>query len=103
MPLALRFAQWISGARFNDVQPLKLLNEVEQPVLVVQADDDAFVSADDRAQVDAVAQRRTNISVWDAPGTEHLLAWSTHPDEYSRRVEEFCRSALSETPCPQNR
>lgn len=94
MPLAMRLAEWISGVRFREVQPLKMLRDIQRPVFIVQSADDAFVGERDMRTIEAAANEAPQVQLWRVEGAEHLLAYSTAPDEYVRRLREFLERSL---------
>jgi uncharacterized protein len=89
MPLALWMAEKLSGARFDESTPVKLLEQISLPIFVIQSADDSFVAPDDAAAIEAVAQRRAKVTYWKVPNAEHLLALAAQPQEYAARLAEF--------------
>jgi pimeloyl-ACP methyl ester carboxylesterase len=101
MPLALRMAQAISRARFDDVRPTDLLRRVTCPVMLAQAAEDRFVGhADMDALERALRERSARSVVWRVPNAAHLMGIATAPDEYARRLEDFLETSLHDTSMP---
>jgi pimeloyl-ACP methyl ester carboxylesterase len=89
MPIALRIASAVSGARFDDVKPLKLMRTLTCPMLIIQSESDSFIGEPGNdAIADAVASR-ANVTMWRAPGAEHLLAIAANPSIYREQLVRF--------------
>jgi fermentation-respiration switch protein FrsA (DUF1100 family) len=88
----LRGAEWISGARFDAVRPVDLIERARCPLMIINSADDPFVSPADAAALDAAASRRgENLPtvLWRVDGAGHLAAVAGDPEEYRRRIHEF--------------
>jgi pimeloyl-ACP methyl ester carboxylesterase len=95
MPLAMRLAAAISGARFDEIRPIEALQTLTCPILVIQSGNDAFVGgADSQAIAEAVAHR-ANVTLWRVEGAEHLLAIAVDPKTYADHVNDFIAKALT--------
>ena len=94
MPLALRIAASISGARFDDVRPIELMRTLSCPMLIIQACDDSFVGQRDMETIAQAVRNRANVTLWRAAGAEHLLAIATDPAEYHKQLRQFLARAF---------
>jgi pimeloyl-ACP methyl ester carboxylesterase len=101
---ALRLAEWLVAADFNEVAPTKLLPSIRCPVLVIVPDEDVFLSPAELAALEsAVAARSPSAGpgeVWRVEGASHLLGVHADGDAYSGRIDSFLRRALAGLPNP---
>jgi pimeloyl-ACP methyl ester carboxylesterase len=90
-PLVLRVAQWMCGADFDEVAPIRIVPTLQCPLMLIQSDPDPFVSpADLEAFARAVELRQAiPTSHWRPPGAEHLQAMAQFPEEYRQRISDF--------------
>jgi alpha-beta hydrolase superfamily lysophospholipase len=92
-PAAVALAQRLGGADCSAVRPAKLLAEVTCPVLIIRAEDDAYLPPADVQTLDAAIHSRPAGSGpaewWHVEGTEHLMALAADPEKYRRRLGEF--------------
>ena len=104
MPLALRLAQAMSGARFDDVVPTDLLRRVKCPVLLAQAAEDRFVGQADMDAIERALRDRSAHSApsveWRVLGAAHLMNIAAAPGEYARRLRDFLAIAHHDTSEP---
>lgn len=93
MPLATRIAQWISGARFDELDVPRMIRTVRAPIMVIESSDDILVGEHDvRAIADAMssrASRSTRDVFWRVHGIAHLMALVQDPTEYRARLSSF--------------
>lgn len=87
-PLVIRAAEWISGADFDAVRPIDLLERVAPPVMVIHASDDPFVPDSDANAMKEIVLRRGG-EYWPVPHTSHLMCLVADPAEYHKRIREF--------------
>jgi len=96
--LALRYAQWASGANFAAVRPADLLARLDCPLLVLAAGDDLYVSPVEAAAMgDAVAHRpdEAGPSVYRTfANAEHLMSVIVDPQGYRREIAAFVAGVL---------
>jgi hypothetical protein len=102
LPLAVRLAEWFSGARFGEVRPVDLIARVPCPLLVIQSGDDPLVNADAvdsvKRAVQTHAQRYANTRYWHVDECGHVLGLCADPDTYRQQVEEFLPSIAATAP-----
>jgi len=91
--LAVRLAEWATGARYDDVRPVDLIRRADCPLLVIESGRDALVSAEDRAAIEAAVDGRRPTAgaaeLWRVEGAEHLLALAADPEAYRDRLQRF--------------
>jgi pimeloyl-ACP methyl ester carboxylesterase len=92
MPLAIRIAQWISGARFDELNVPRMIRAAARvPVMVIESDNDMLVGERDRREIAEVMQARQDRgdTFWHVPGAGHLMALASDADEYRKQVASF--------------
>lgn len=88
--LGVTLAEWISGARIDEVRPVDLIGKSRCPVLLITGDADPFVSQDSVASLErAVAARGDASQAWRAPDAGHVLCIVADYDAYRARIESF--------------
>ena len=96
-PLSIRLAQWISGARFDDISPVKTIARIRCPLLVIQACDDVLVPSADVAAVErAVRDRRERGEIaefWSVANAGHVLGICADPAAYAQHIQQFLQRA----------
>jgi pimeloyl-ACP methyl ester carboxylesterase len=100
LPAVMWIAQRISGADLTEVQPLELMASVKCPILVIQSEQDQYITSEDIASIGSALQCR-NVDqglaeYWHLPDTTHVMALAADPDEYAHRVGDFLRKASGE-------
>ncbi|MBC8108161.1 MAG: alpha/beta fold hydrolase [Anaerolineae bacterium] len=98
MPLALKMAAAISGAKFEDVQPLELMQTLSCPIFVIQSGNDSFVGKEDSDAIANAVGDRANVRLWRAEGAEHLMAIAASPEKYAEQLKAFLAMALTPSP-----
>ncbi|HMB94887.1 MAG TPA: alpha/beta fold hydrolase [Tepidisphaeraceae bacterium] len=89
LPLTMRFAEFLSGADFDSIQPTELIPRAKCPILIIQSQDDPFVPPADAERIQKAISSRTDASdLWPVEAF-HLLALSFDPQAYRQRLEEF--------------
>ena len=88
----------ISGAKFDDVEPLELMRTLSCPILVIQSENDSFVGATDSDAIAHAVAGRANVKLWRAGGAEHLLAIAVSPEKYAEQLKAFLADALTPSP-----
>jgi pimeloyl-ACP methyl ester carboxylesterase len=104
-PLAVRLAEWISGADFAAVRPADHLPRVRCPVLLIHGGDDPFVPRDDVHALDAAMQRRPESlrpldDTWLIEHAPHVQGIVVGSGLYERRVGAFVNRALERATRP---
>ncbi len=93
--IACKWAESISGARFDQVTPLHLIQQIKAPLLVIHAGADTFVSRQEIEQIaQAVSQREPasisrHVLIDDVQHTRGLLA---DPVAYVAMLRDFLNS-----------
>ena len=107
--LAVRLAEWLSGADFEQVRPVDALARARCPVLLVHSGDDPFVARDDVRQLnDAMARRdatlRPHDRVVEVEQAPHVMGITRDPGAYEAMVRQFAESCIarSETLRPRS-
>ncbi|MBC7782661.1 MAG: alpha/beta fold hydrolase [Burkholderiales bacterium] len=100
--LAMRLAQRMSGARYDQVRPVELIGQIRCPVLMIHSGRDTFVSA---AEIDALA---AVLAGRKQPGlsrhviiaeAEHTLGLHVDPVAYREMIRSFI-SEIGDPPMP---
>jgi hypothetical protein len=93
---AIRLAEWLTQADYDEVRPVDLIARLPCPVLVIVSGNDPFIGPDDRQMLDrAVAAHppdRGHAELRVVQGVEHLMAISADPEEYQTIVGTFLAS-----------
>lgn len=98
-PLATRLAEQISGANFAQVAPLRLVEEVGCPILLIQSGRDAFVgTSGNTAMAVAVQNHRPGGTVFLVEPAEHLMALSMDERAYRQAMETWFGSLSAASP-----
>jgi pimeloyl-ACP methyl ester carboxylesterase len=95
--LGVRFAELLSGARFDDVRPVDLILQVAAPLMIIQSGDDPFVPPADAAEIEAAATSRPLerlTTYWHIPAAPHVQGYAAEPAAYRERVEAFLHAAI---------
>jgi len=96
--IAIGLAQWMSGARFDEVRPIDLLARVDCPVMIIESCQDAYVSEDDKRALHQAMNARdsslksTYLRIEDAG---HVTGICADPESYRSQVEAFLASVVS--------
>jgi fermentation-respiration switch protein FrsA (DUF1100 family) len=99
-PLAVRLAEWISSADFEQVRPVDALAGARCPVLLVHSGDDPFVAREDVRQLnDAMARRdavlRSYDRVVELEQAPHVMGITRNPGAYEEMVRQFVESCVA--------
>lgn len=90
LPASIQVAKWISGADFDQIQPVELIKQVKYPVMLIQSGDDPFLTPTQAEEFAAAIQARTDTSLfWRVENAAHLLALQADPVEYKRQIAVF--------------
>jgi alpha-beta hydrolase superfamily lysophospholipase len=91
-PLAIRVAEWISNADFNQVRPLDLIEKCPAPLMIFQACNDRFVAGDIAIIEDAMKRREQSglpTKFIAIPEAGHVLGICCDPDSYREQLRAF--------------
>lgn len=93
-PLSVLMAGWMVGKSVKENAPVRAMDDVTAPVLVIQgeADSIAFPDADGRALAEAAPE---GSQLWLVPGAAHVQAHALAQAEYEARVSAFLAQHLS--------
>jgi pimeloyl-ACP methyl ester carboxylesterase len=95
-PLAIRWAERIAAARFDDVRPLDTIRASRCPVMLIHGDADPFVLDDD--VIAMTTSLRTRGEERDVhvivPGAGHCMAIVADPKAYEERLGAFLHGAI---------
>jgi len=97
-PLAIRTAEWISHADFNQVRPIDLIAKCPAPLLIFQACNDPFVGEDVRLIEDAMTKREQSglpskfIAI---PEAGHVMGICCDPDSYREQLRAFLEQNIA--------
>jgi len=97
MQSATWYAQYLCGARFNEIRPLDLISRQAKPVLLIQPEDDRVISPADAAQLrtrllqSPVAAASQSLLI---PSATHVTGLATAPQLYQKTVLEFLAARL---------
>jgi pimeloyl-ACP methyl ester carboxylesterase len=94
--LAVRLAQGMSGATYDEVRLLDLLPKLKCPVLVIAPELDPLLN--DRVVAKLKAALPPGGEYWRLPETGHLMAVVADPDEYVARLDRFLGAAVANAP-----
>ncbi len=91
-PLAMKIAEIISGAKFDEVKPVDLIPKAHAPLLVIHAGNDTFVN---QFQVDQIRESMSSRSAEKItmhqiiPDCEHTLGLNKDPEQYLKIIKTF--------------
>lgn len=77
----------------DQVSPVAVMPDMPQPVLLIHADGDTAIPADESRRL-AAAGRPERTELWIVRGDRHVGARSVDPAAYDRRVIEFFKESL---------
>jgi pimeloyl-ACP methyl ester carboxylesterase len=88
---AVRLAQGMTGAKYDDVRLLDLLPALRCPVLVIAPELDPLLGDDVAAKLKAALPAAGEY--WSVPETGHLMALVADADDYAARLGRFLPAA----------
>ena len=91
--VAVRLAQNMTGARYDDVRLIDLLPTLKCPVLVIAPELDPLL--DDGVRDKLSAALPPNGEHWQLADTGHLMAVVADPDEYVTRLDRFLNGTVA--------
>ena len=94
---ALKLAEWRSGAKFEELAPVKLIPKIKGRVLVIAAGDDPLVLAEQQARIRAAVESKGDGSEWwGVEEAFHVECLGARPGEYLRKLATFlCRDKVT--------
>ena len=99
LPAVMWIAQRISGADLTQVQPLELMASGKCPILIIQSEQDQYITLEDIVSIESALKRRSVdrlTEYWHLPDTTHVMALAVDPEGYARRIGDFLRKASGE-------
>ena len=93
--IAYRWAERISGARFDEVKPVDLVKQVHAPLLVIHAGEDTFVSRDEIDQIARSLESRDGSRITRhviIEGVQHTRGLLHDPQAYRQTLESFVKA-----------
>ena len=92
---ALRLAEWLAYAKFDQVRTIDLLRSARCPVLVIAPADDVFLDAAELAAFQTAVDALPLARLWRVEGATHLLGVQADPAVYADRLRAFVAEALA--------
>jgi len=86
---AIAGAKLISGARFEKVRPVEMLERVKCPVLTVIGGEDELLDEQDVAGLQQATADIPGSIFWLVPNATHLQAMAVDPVEYEKKLGGF--------------
>jgi fermentation-respiration switch protein FrsA (DUF1100 family) len=82
------------GVDFNAIRPIDCVPEITpRPVFFIHGEEDDTIPVEHAGRLYQAAENPLN-ELWIVPGTNHVRAYITHPDEYISRITAFFDAAL---------
>jgi uncharacterized protein len=97
---ALRLAEWLGYAKFDQVRTIDLLRKVNCPVLVITPADDVFLSPAGSREFETALAALPYGRMWHVEGATHLRGLHAEPNAYAERLRQFIEEALAALPTP---
>lgn len=97
---ALRLAEWLGYAKFDEVRTIDLLRKVPCPVLLITPADDVFLSPNGLRQFETALAALPYGRMWHVEGATHLRGLHAEPNAYAERLRQFIEEALAALPTP---
>ncbi|MGN6505321.1 MAG: alpha/beta hydrolase [Tepidisphaeraceae bacterium] len=93
--LAYRAAEWLSGARFDEVRPVELIPQIACPLLVIHGTADVYVPDEQVERIQQAMTRREGAIRQHAhvEGAQHVLSLRVDPSGYAERIRQFLELA----------
>lgn len=93
-PGILLAARWVYGVRTDDLVPIRFARSWgERPVLLIHGESDTIVPVGQAREL--ARTLGTSCLMLTLPGVEHVQAYPTDPEGYTRTVSSFFESHLS--------
>ena len=97
---ALRLAEWLGYARFDEVRTVELLRSARCPVLVIAPADDVFLDATELAAFQAAVDALPRSRLWTIEGAGHLRGAEADAKVYFEQLKTFLDEALDASRTP---
>lgn len=76
-----------SGFSFNAVSPIKVIKNIQTPVMFIHGSNDTFIPAS--MSLDLYLQKKGPRSIYISPNAEHAMSYYTNKTEYTAKVKQF--------------
>ena len=86
---AFKIAQRMTHARFDEVDPLTIIPQINCPVLIISARQDVLVRDKARKLLQDVISQRKDGSCYREIDAEHVLCLPAQPEVYRAQIEQF--------------
>jgi uncharacterized protein len=99
-PVAVKLAQWLSGADFTAVRPVDLIPKIRCPLMIIQSGDDPFVWPDDIVALEAASRARPQelTRYRRIEGAPHVLGYAMAPANYQQQIAAFLQTVQPVAP-----
>ena len=98
IPGASLLANVLYGIDLSRLAPERAVKSIEFPILVIHGEDDTRIPTEHGVRVHEAALPGSGI--WIVPGTDHVDAFNSYPDEYVDRVASYYFRRLSSPAAP---
>ena len=85
-------ARLMYGIRINHLVPENYVKKIDYPIYIIHGQADERIPAEHSTRVHAAAH--PDSTLWILPDVEHVDAFITFPEEYSKRVANYFRQRL---------
>lgn len=83
------FCQWQNGWNFHEASAEKQVSRCTLPMFFIHGDQDDFVPTWMVNKVYAAKPQPKEL--WVVPGAEHAVSYRLYPEEYTKKVRDFCK------------
>jgi pimeloyl-ACP methyl ester carboxylesterase len=99
-PLAVRIAEWMSGADFRAVRPVDAVERIACPLLLIFSRPDPFVPESDMIALEQAARARpgAHTAVYTVEGANHCMGIAADAQAYQRTIAEFLTACCPSVP-----
>jgi len=92
MPIASQLNKLINGWSFEEASALEQVKKCKLPMLFIHGDSDTFVPS---YMVNKLYDAKPEPKeLWITKGVEHDRSFETYPDEYIKKVSDFCNKHM---------
>ena len=98
IPGASLLANVLYGIDLSRLAPERAVKSIGVPILVIHGEDDTRIPIEHGVRVHEAAHSGSGI--WIVPGTDHVEAFNSYPDEYVDRVASYFFTQLSPEAAP---
>lgn len=92
IPVESCMAYLRAGFRFKDVSPIKIVSQIDTPILFIHGKCDNLVPPSMSKQM--YAAKKTNKAIYLVAKAKHAQSYWKNGEEYERRVEKFLNTYL---------